>query len=111
MTIEQYHICRREMEFVTSRKDFISRFPDIDPGELIDIWQLKEDYSLSAVRKFAGLTQEALSKRYRIPLRTISNWSLHGQQHRDISPYLLDLIIVDVINERNHPASEPIYIV
>lgn len=102
MTVAQYHICRREMEFATSRKDFISRFPGVDPGELVDVWTLLQDYSFAAVRSLSGLTQDDFSRRYGIPQTTVSAWSLRqtSTNRRNIQPYLLDLLAVDVINDR-----------
>lgn len=102
MTIEQYHICRREMEFVTSRKDFISRFPGVDPGELVDAWMILQDYSIATVRALSGLTQDEFAERYGIPLTTVQAWTLspNSANRRNIQPYVLDLLAVDVINTR-----------
>lgn len=102
MTIEQYHICRREIEFVTSRKDFISRFPGVDPGELVDAWTILHDYSIATVRALSGLTQDDFAKRYGISLTTVQAWTLSpsSANRRNIQPYVLDLLAVDVINTR-----------
>lgn len=102
MTVLQFHICRREMEFATSRKDFISRFPGVDPGELVDVWELSQDYSFAAVRSLSGLTQDDFSRKYGIPPTTVRAWTLTraSTNRRNIQPYLLDLLAVDVINDR-----------
>lgn len=65
MTIAQYHICRREMEFAASRKDFISRFPCVDPGESVDVWAILHlpVYTFASIREFSGLTQMEVSER------------------------------------------------
>lgn len=112
MTVLQYHICRREMEFVTSRKDFISRFPGVDPGELVDVWAILHlpVYTFASIREFSGLTQMEVSERYSMPISTIEGWSAHNGK-RQMANYLLDLFAVDVINERNNPAVEPVYII
>lgn len=112
MTVAQYHICRWEMEFVTSRKDFISRFPGVDPGELVDVWAILHPpvYTFASIRDSSGLTQMEVSERYSMPISTIEGWSAHNGK-RQMANYLLDPFAVDVINERNSPAVEPTYIV
>ena len=108
MTITQYNICRREEESATSRKDFISHFPGVDPGELVDVWAILHlpTYTFASIREFSGLTQMEVSERYSIPKSTIEGWSAHNGK-RQISNYLLDLFVVDIINERNNPAVGP----
>lgn len=110
MTITQYNICRREIESVTSRKDFILRFPGVDPGELVDVWTIMHlsSYTFSSIREFSGLTQAEVSERYSIPKSTIEGWSAH-KGNRQITNYLLDLFAVDIVNERNNPAVDPEY--
>ena len=112
MTIAQYTICRREMEFVTSRKDFISRFPGVDPGELVDVWAILHlpVYTFASIREFSGLTQMEVSERYSMPKSTIEGWSAHNGKRQMVN-YLLDLFAVDIINERNNPAVDPVYII
>ena len=112
MTITQYNICRREIESVTSRKDFILRFPGVDPGELVDVWAILHlpAYTFSSIREFSGHTQIEVSERYTIPKSTIEGWSAHNGK-RNIANYLLDLFAVDIINERNNHAVEPEYII
>ena len=112
MTIAQYNICRLEMAKSTSRKDFISRFPGIDPGELVDVWAILHlpTYNFVSVREFSGLTQMEVSERYSMPKSTIEGWSAHNGKRQMVN-YLLDLFAVDIINERNNPAVEPVYII
>lgn len=50
MTIAQFHICRREIDIVPNRTEFLKRFPDIDPGELVDTWTLLQDCNFATVR-------------------------------------------------------------
>ena len=112
MTITQYNICRREIESVSSLKDFILRFPGVDTGELVDVWAILHlpTYTFSSIRKFSRLTQAEVRERYSIPKSTIEGWSAHNGK-RNIANYLLDLFAVDIINEHNNPAVEPEYII
>lgn len=102
MTIEQFHFCRAELDLVPSRTEFLKHFPDVDPGELVDVWTLLQDYSFAAVRSLSGLTQDDFSRRYGIPPTTVRAWTLTraSTNRRNIQPYLLDLLAVDVINDR-----------
>lgn len=100
MTIAQFHICRSEIDIVPNRTEFLKHFPDIDPGELVDTWTLLQDCNFATVRTMSGLTQAEFAERYNIPIRTVENWTQRGTVRREISPYLLDLLAVDVINTR-----------
>lgn len=102
MTVAQFHICRTELDIVPNRTEFLKRFPDVDPGELVDVWTLLQDYSFAAVRSLSGLTQNDFSRRYGIPPTTVRAWTLTraSTNRRNIQPYLLDLLAVDVINDR-----------
>lgn len=100
MTVAQFHICRRELDLVPNRTEFLKRFPDVDPGELVDTWTLLQDYDFAAVRALSGLTQAEFAERYHIPTRTVENWTQNSKARREISAYLLDLLTVDVINTR-----------
>ena len=113
MTIAQFHLCRAELGLVPNRTEFLKRFPDIDPGELVDTWTLLQDYNFYTVRALSGLTQVEFAARYNIPLKTVQAWSLaqNSPNKRNIQPYMLDMLAVDVINERSHPSSGPTYIV
>lgn len=112
MTIAQFHICRSELDLVPNRTEFLKRFPDIDPGELVDTWALLQDCNFSTVRAMSGLTQAEFAARYGIPLNTVQAWSLsqNSPNKRNIQPYMLDMLAVDIINERSHPSSGPTYI-
>ena len=113
MTVAQFHICRRELDLVPNRTEFLKRFPDVDPGELVDTWTLLQDYDFAAVRALSGLTQAEFAARYSIPLNTVQAWALSqsSPNKRNIQPYMLDMLAVDIINERSHPSNEPTYIV
>ena len=100
MTVAQFHICRSELDLVPNRAEFLKRFPDVDPGELVDIWALLQDYDFAAVRALSGLTQTEFADRYHIPASTVENWAQNSKARREISAYLLDLLAVDVINTR-----------
>ena len=100
MTVAQFHICRSELDLAPNRAEFLKRFPDVDPGELVDIWALLQDYDFAAARALSGLTQTEFADRYHIPARTVENWAQNSKARREISAYLLDLLAVDVINTR-----------
>lgn len=102
MTITQFTAARAAALSCHSSADFIGRFPDIAPWELEDVWSIHDNYSIDAVRALSGLTQAKFAARYGISRRTVENWSGHGDTHRNIQPYLLDLLAVDVINERTN---------
>lgn len=110
MTIEQFNICRHELDLVPNRTEFLKRFQDVDPGELVDVWTILQDYSFAAVRSLSGLTQDEFSGRYGIPPTTVRAWTLTrmSTNRRNIQPYLLDLLAVDVINDRADRATEKI---
>lgn len=59
------------------------------------IWDLRDNYNFSAVRKASGLTQRSFSEAYGIPLRSIENWDASVSTP---PPYLLDLLAADVIS-------------
>ena len=102
MTVEQLNYCKKKIQFAKTRADFIDRISDMDPGELVDVWTLLQDYSFAAVRSLSGLTQDDFSRRYGIPPTTVRAWTLTrtSTNRRNIQPYLLDLLAVDVINTR-----------
>ena len=103
MTVEQLNYCKKKIQFAKTRADFIDRISDMDPGELVDVWTLLQDYSFAAVRSLSGLTQDDFSRRYGIPPTTVRAWTLTrtSTNRRNIQPYLLDLLAVDVINTRD----------
>ena len=102
MTVAQLNNCKKKIQFAKTRADFIDRISDMDPGELVDVWTLLQDYSFAAVRSLSGLTQDDFSRRYGIPPTTVRAWTLTrtSTNRRNIQPYLLDLLAVDVINDR-----------
>lgn len=100
MTITQFTAARAAATSCHSSADFLGRFPDIAPCELKDVWAIHDDYNIAAVRTLSGLTQAEFAARYGIALRTVENWTRDGEGHRNIQPYLLDLLAVDVINMR-----------
>lgn len=102
MTVAQLNYCKKKIQFAKTRADFIDRISDMDPGELVDVWTLLQDYSFAAVRSLSGLTQDDFSRRYGIPPTTVRSWTLTrtSTNRRNIQPYLLDLLAVDVINTR-----------
>lgn len=102
MTVAQLNNCKKEIQFAKTRADFIDQISDMDPGELVDVWTLLQDYSFAAVRSLSGLTQDEFSGRYGIPPTTVRAWTLArtSTNRRNIQPYLLDLLSVDVINTR-----------
>ena len=102
MTVAQLNYCKKKIQFAKTRADFIDRISDTDPGELVDVWTLLQDYSFAAVRSLSGLTQDDFSRRYGIPPTTVRAWTLTrtSTNRRNIQPYLLDLLAVDVINTR-----------
>ena len=102
MTVAQLNYCKKKIQFAKTRADFIDQISDMDPGELVDVWTLLRDYSFAAVRSLSGLTQDDFSRRYGIPPTTVRAWTLTrtSTNRRNIQPYLLDLLAVDVINTR-----------
>lgn len=100
MTITQFTAARAAVSSCHSCADFLGHFPDIAPWELEDVWAIHDDYSFDAVRALSGLTQAEFAVRYGISRRTLENWTGHGDTRRNIQPYLLDLLAVDIINER-----------
>lgn len=102
MTVAQLNNCKKKIQFAKTRADFIDQISDMDPGELVDVWTLLQDYSFAAVRSLSGLTQDEFSGRYGIPPTTVRAWTLTrtSTNRRNIQPYLLDLLAVDVINDR-----------
>ena len=102
MTVAQLNNCKKKIQFAKTRADFIDQISDMDPGELVDVWTLLQDYSFAAVRSLSGLTQDEFSGRYGIPPTTVRAWTLArtSTNRRNIQPYLLDLLSVDVINTR-----------
>ena len=102
MTVAQLNNCKKKIQFAKTRADFIDQISDMDPGVLVDVWTLLQDYSFAAVRSLSGLTQDEFSGRYGIPPTTVRAWTLTrtSTNRRNIQPYLLDLLAVDVINTR-----------
>lgn len=100
MTITQFTAASAAASSCHSSADFLSRFPDIAPWELEDVWAIHDNYSFATVRAMSGLTQAEFAERYHIPARTVENWTQNSKARREISPYLLDLLTVDVINTR-----------
>ena len=102
MTVAQLNNCKKKIQFAKTRADFIDQISDMDPGELVDVWTLLQDYSFAAVRSLSGLTQDDFSRRYGIPPTTVRAWTLTrtSTNRRNIQPYLLELLAVDVINTR-----------
>lgn len=100
MTITQFTAAIKAASSCRISADFLGLFPDIAPWELEDVWAIHDDYSIATVRALSGLTQAEFAARYGIALRTVENWTRDGEGHRNIQPYLLDLLAVDVINER-----------
>lgn len=100
MTITQFTAARAAASSCHSCADFLRRFPNIAPWELEDVWAIHDDYSIATVRALSGLTQTEFAERYHIPARTVENWTQNSKARREISPYLLDLLAVDVINTR-----------
>lgn len=100
MTITQFTAAREAASSCRSSADFLVRFPDIAPWEMEGVWAIHDDYNIATVRALSGLTQAEFAERYGIALRTVENWTRSGEGHRNIQPYLLDLLAVDVINER-----------
>lgn len=100
MTISQFTAARTAASSCRSCADFLGCFLEIAPLELEDVWEIHDDYNIATVRALSGLTQAEFASRYGISLRTVENWTRSGEGHRNIQPYLLDLLAVDVINER-----------
>ncbi len=100
MTITQFTAARAAALSCHNSADFLGRFPDIAPWELEDVWALHDNYNIATVRALSGMTQVEFAERYHIPIRTVENWTQRGTVRREISPYLLDLLAVDVINTR-----------
>lgn len=100
MTITQFTAARAAALSCHSSAEFLGRFQDIAPWELEDVWAIHDNYSIATVRALSGLTQTEFAERYGISLRTVENWTRSGEGHRNIQPYLLNLLAVDVINER-----------
>lgn len=100
MTITQFTAARAAASSCHSCADFLRRFPNIAPWELEDVWAIHDDYSIATVRALSGLTQTEFAEQYHIPARTVENWTQNSKARREISPYLLDLLAVDVINTR-----------
>lgn len=102
MTITQFTAARAAASSCHSCADFLGRFPDIAPWELEDVWTLSRDYNFAAVRALSGLTQDEFAALYGISPTTVRAWTLspNSVNRRNIQPYLLDLLAVDVINTR-----------
>ena len=100
MTITQFTAARAAASSCHSSADFLGLFPDIATWEMEDVWAIHDGYSIANVRALSGLTQAEFAERYHIPIRTVENWTQRGTVRREISPYLLDLLAVDVINTR-----------
>lgn len=102
MTVAQLHACRQAAAASQTSADFMARFRTVDPRELEDVWELSQDYNFAAVRKLSGLTQDEFAALYGISPTTVRAWTLspNSVNRRNIQPYLLDLLAVDVINTR-----------
>lgn len=100
MTIAQFTAAREAASSCRSFTDFLGCFPDIAPLELEDVWTIHDNYDIDAVRALSGLTQTEFAARYGISRRAVESWTIHGEGHRNIQPYLIDLLTVDVINTR-----------
>lgn len=102
MTITQFTAARAAASSCHRCADFLGLFQDIAPCELEDVWSIHDNYNIDTVRAMSGLTQKEFAKRYGISLTTVQSWTLSpsSANRRNIQPYLLDLLAVDVINER-----------
>ena len=102
MTITQFTAARAAASSCHSSADFLGRLPGIAPWELEDVWALSRDYNFAAVRALSGLTQDEFAALYGISPTTVRAWTLSPSSvnRRNIQPYLLDLLAVDVINTR-----------
>ena len=102
MTITQFTAARAAASSCHSSADFLGLFQDIAPWELEDVWSIHDNYSIATVRALSGLTQKEFATRYGISLTTVQAWTLspRSANRRNIQPYLLDLLAVDIINNR-----------
>lgn len=102
MTITQFTAARAAASSCHSCADFLGRSPDVAPWELEDVWAIHDNYNIATVRALSGLTQDEFAARYGISLTTVQAWTLSpsSANRRNIQPYVLDLLAVDVINER-----------
>lgn len=101
MTITQFTAARAAASSCHSCADFLGRFQDIAPWELEDVWEIHDNYNIATVRALSGLTQDEFAVRYGISLTTVQAWTLSNPANRrNIQPYVLDLLAVDVINTR-----------
>lgn len=102
MTIYQFTAARAAASSCRSCADFKGRFTEIAAQELEGVWALSQDYNFAAVRKLSGLTQDEFAALYGISPTTVRAWTLSPSSvnRRNIQPYLLDLLAVDVINTR-----------
>ena len=64
---------------------------------LADVWKLHESHTYRTVVEISGLSNRQIAIRYNIPIRTAENWHV-GK--REIAPYLLDLLVADLITEK-----------
>ena len=110
MTVAQLNNCKKKIQYPKPRAAFNDQISYMDPGELVDVWTLLHSYSFAAVRSLSGLTQDEFSGRYGIPPTTVRAWTLTrtSTNRRNIQPYLLDLLAVDVINDRADRETEKI---
>ena len=100
MTITQFTAARAAASSCHSSADLLGLFPDTAPCEPDAVCATHAGSSIDAVRALSGLTQAEFAARYGISRRTVENWTGNGDTHRNIQPYLLDLLAVDVINHR-----------
>ena len=102
MTITQFTAARAAASSCHRCADFLGLFQDIAPCELEDVWAIHDNYNIATVRALSDLTQDEFAARYGISLTTVQSWTLspNSVNRRNIQPYLLDLLAVDVINER-----------
>lgn len=50
--------------------------------------------TIKQIRAYSGLTQEAFSKKYNIPVSTIKGWEApeENQRHRDCPDYVVNML-------------------
>lgn len=70
-------------------------------GILTDCWDYAHDRTLQTLRRITGESIANFAKSYKIPYRTLQNWSAsNGANAHSAPPYVLDLLAYAIINRQ-----------
>lgn len=64
---------------------------------LSDVWKLHESHTYRTLVEISGVANRQVAIKYNIPIRTAESW--HNGD-REITEYLLDLLAIDILNEK-----------